>query len=310
VIRETSGVSHVESWAVAEAAVITNDGLHRNPIPLVAPALGTKTIFFHIVEGRGLLPEDRNALVINNALARQDPMFRVGNDVTLRIGARTENWSIVGLARQPLAGAAAYANFSILSEVADLAGRTKNLRLITTSKDTASILETRRTLEKNLSAAGIRSAASMSMAERRRVIDEHNSVIYAFLIIMAMLIVVVGGLGLMTVMSINVMERRREIGVMRAIGATRNQVLLLILVEGSFIGILSWILSVPLSTLISRTLGNLAASRILRTHLEFTPDPAGILIWLMIVLLFGAAASFLPAWNASRTTVRELIEYE
>ena len=287
-----------------------NDSTHRNPINIVAPARDTKSITFEIVEGRNLLPKDNNALLINSALARQDPLFRVGRSIMLRIGTRAESWIIVGLARQPLAGAAAYANFDHLSERAGLVGLTKNVRVITTSKDPASIMEIKAVVERNLSSSGIRSSGSVSMAERRRVIDEHNSVIYAFLIVMALLIVVVGGLGLMTVMSISVLERRREIGVMRAIGATGNRVMMMILVEGGFIGILSWIVAVPLATLISNALGNLAASRILRTHLEFAADPLGIILWLLIVLLFGAAASFLPAWNASRNTVRELIEYE
>jgi putative ABC transport system permease protein len=309
-ILKTQGIALVESWAAAEAIVIKENGSHTNPINIVAPAEGTKTIVFNIVEGRGLKADDRGALVINNALARQDSLFRVGNQITLQIGSRKVTCSIVGLARQPLAGAAAYANFRELSEVADLNGRTRNVRVITTSKDVASILEIRRNLERNLFAARIRSASIVSMAERRQVIDEHNSVIYMFLIIMSILIVVVGGLGLVTVMGVIVLERRREIGVIRAIGATRNQVLLLILAEGSFIGILSWILSVPLSALISNSLGNLAASKILRTHLESAYDPSGILIWLMIVLVFGAAASFFPAWNAAGSTVRELVEYE
>ncbi len=152
--------------------------------------------------------------------------------------------------------------------------------------------------------------SNVSMAERRRVIDEHNSVIYTFLIVMALLIVVVGGLGLMTVMSINVLERRREIGVLRALGATRKMVLSIVLIEGSLIGAISWILAVAISGLISHELGNLAAGRILRTNLEFDADRVGILVWLVIVLFFGAAASFLPAWHASRATVRQLVEYE
>jgi len=53
---------------------------------------------------------------------------------------------------------------------------------------------------------------------------------------------VVGGLGLMGTMSMNVIERTREIGVMRALGASDLDVLKLVITEGMMIGILSWAL--------------------------------------------------------------------
>lgn len=309
-IRKVPGVEHVESWCVAEAVLIGGTGSENHSFNIVAPSPNTKAISFAIVEGRPLQPDDRTALLLNQALADRHPAFRVGNSITVRIGSRTEKLEIAGLVRQPLAGASAYANFSYLSEVSGQTGRTKNVRVITTKHDAASMEAIKSRLETNLTAAGFLTASHVSIVERRRVIDEHNSVIYTFLIVMALLIVIVGGLGLMTIMSIQVLERRREIGVLRSIGATRNRVIMIILVEGSLIGMLSWIIAVPVSALISKEIGNLAASRILRTHLEFVFDPTGIAIWFMIVLFFGAVASFIPAWNASRNTVRELIEYE
>ena len=70
---------------------------------------------------------------------------------------------------------------------------------------------------------------------------------------------IVGALGLMGTMSINVLERKREIGVMRAIGASDSAVLRIFVVEGVIIGLLSWmggiLISQPMSRLISRQVG-------------------------------------------------------
>ena len=55
--------------------------------------------------------------------------------------------------------------------------------------------------------------------------------VYAFLIAMSAILASVGGLGLMTTMSLNVLERRRELGVLRAIGATPRAVFWMLAVE-------------------------------------------------------------------------------
>lgn len=102
----------------------------------------------------------------------------------------------------------------------------------------------------------------------------------------------------------------REIGILRAIGATRKAVLMMILGEGSLIGALSWAFAILPALLISNQLGNFVASRMFHTNLDPAMDPVGIILWLLLTLVFSAAASFLPAWNASRMTVRQLVEYE
>jgi putative ABC transport system permease protein len=310
VVRATPGVTHVESWAIAEAAPIGPDGSQGNPINIVAPPSQSKAMILNIVQGRNLRSNEKGVLVVNNALLHRGPEYQVGKEIRLKIGEKISKWQIVGVAQQPLAGSAAYANLHDLSDLTDEVGVSRNVRVITEKPDAAFVQQVKAELEKRLGNAGFPPTSSTSMAERRKVIDEHNSVIYMFLIVMSLLIVVVGSLGLMTVMSINVLERRREIGVMRAIGATRRKILWIVLAEGVLIGALSWIVAVALSTLISTQIGNLAAARILRTVPQFVMDPLGILLWLLLVLLFGAAASYLPARNAARLTVRQLVEYE
>jgi putative ABC transport system permease protein len=134
--------------------------------------------------------------------------------------------------------------------------------------------------------------------------------IYVFLIVMSAIVGGVGGLGLMTTMSLNVLERRREMGVMRALGATPRIVWLMILAEGIVIGLLSWTIAALLAWPISKAIGDFLVKVMFRSGLDFTFEPLGLVIWMLVSIGLSAVASFLPAWRASRVTVREALAYE
>jgi putative ABC transport system permease protein len=114
----------------------------------------------------------------------------------------------------------------------------------------------------------------------------------------------------MTTMSLNVLERRREMGVMRALGATPRVVWLMIVAEGIVIGLLSWIIAALLAWPVSKTVGDSFVAALFHGGLDFTFEPLGLVIWLVVSIGLSALASFLPAWKASRITVREALAYE
>ena len=143
---------------------------------------------------------------------------------------------------------------------------------------------------------------------RSSVASQFDIIIY-LLMVMAVVLALVGGLGLAGTMSINVLERTREIGVMRAIGATSGAVRRLVLTEGVLIGVISWgfgaLLAVPASFAAASLLGSA-----LRFEVVHSFSWLGVLMWLAGVLVIATIASILPAWNASRLTVREVLAYD
>jgi putative ABC transport system permease protein len=140
--------------------------------------------------------------------------------------------------------------------------------------------------------------------------QEVIGVMIASLLAMAVLVALVGGLGLAGTMSLNVIERVREIGVMRSIGASDGKVLLVFLVEGLFIGVLAWslgaVVALPASKLMSDSMGMLLFSM----PLSFTFAPDGVLLWLILSIIVAAGASYFPARNATRISVREVLSHE
>lgn len=140
--------------------------------------------------------------------------------------------------------------------------------------------------------------------------DEHIVILVSALSGMAALVAAVGGVGLASTMGVNVLERTRELGVMQAVGATPRDVLGIVVAEGVLIGALSWLLALVLSLPLSAGVGFVAGRVGLGVPLDFAVSPPAMLLWLGIVVVFAAAASFYPAWGASRMTVRETLAYE
>jgi putative ABC transport system permease protein len=120
----------------------------------------------------------------------------------------------------------------------------------------------------------------------------------------------VGALGLMGTMSINVLERKREIGVMRAIGASDGAVLRIFIVEGVIIGVMSWAGGILVSQVMARLISYQVGMAFLELPLHFRYNWFGPLLWLMIAVFISAVASMVPAYNAARLSVRETIAYE
>ncbi len=112
----------------------------------------------------------------------------------------------------------------------------------------------------------------------------------------------VGFAGLASTMSTKVLERTREFGVMRAIGARPSTVRRLVVLEGVFIAAVSCVIAaVPTLPLAAAMSGNLPVSVPLRISVS------GVAIWVVLAMLGAAIATLAPAVRASRVTVREAL---
>jgi len=302
-VSNTPGITHAEGWFFTEGVVAPDTGFTVAALPL-----DTKLLDLEILEGRFLQPGDTNALVINNSLAARAPSLRVGQTVTLRVDSVESSWRVVGLVKEAYSPAVAYIPLDFMRQRQP--GMTNSVRLALAQNDFDSISIVKQNLDRNLEQQGVRARGSSSKAENRFGFDQHMLMIYIFLIVMSAIVGSVGALGLMTTMSLNVLERRREMGVLRAIGATPRVVWLIVVVEGLVIGIASWTIAAVLAWPMSKALGNMLVRAMLHGGLDFIFEPRGLLIWFIVSISVSAAGSFLPAWKASRTTVREALAYE
>ncbi len=153
-------------------------------------------------------------------------------------------------------------------------------------------------------------ATSTAGLELKETTSEGLNILTTFLLIMSLLLASVGSIGLMGTMSLNVMERTHEIGVMRAIGGSNRVIINIVLLEGILIGLISWLLSCLAALPISKQLADVMFQIIFDRDAALAFTFSGNLIWLGLVVLLSALASIIPSLNASRLTIREVLAYE
>jgi putative ABC transport system permease protein len=307
------GVKSVEGWLEISGTLMSdNKDDAGTQILFVAPPSSSTLIKPIMSQGRWLTSGDENALVVGNQMMKVRPDLKVGDWMTIKINGTEYKWHVIGFyqltgnVNPPLV----YTNYEYISRLIDQPGQVYSLRVITAGHDAASQKSTNDRLQALFDANGIKVTSMQLSTEWSAQQKSQTDLLVYFLLFMAILIAIVGGLGLMGTMSINVLERTREIGVMRAIGASNLDIQGIVLVEGLIIGLISWAISVLLSFPITNVLAFGVGSAIMQSPMMPVYNYKGILVWLLGILFIGAIASALPAHRASSLTVRDTLAYE
>jgi putative ABC transport system permease protein len=312
------GVQRAEAWNIAPAAASRPDGLdivHTYPdgghgsFTLRSVPDASQLVSLTLLEGRWLQPGDSDALVLNHMALALYPGLKVGDPITLTVLGRSSTFRVVGVVREVITPASAYVSQQAFEQATALSGQSNAVRVVMTRHDSASRAALSSAIENSLQNQGI--AIKMSILETRldAAVSGHVYILIFALIVMAVLMAVVGALGLMSAMGSSVMERTREFGIMRTIGGKSRTVLRNVISEGLLIGLMSWLLAVLISLPLSALIGNLIGKMAFNLPLPLILSPGAVGTWLLVIVVGSAAASLYPAWRAAQLTVRETLAY-
>ncbi len=312
--QESPTVSDIEMWALISGEMrpagqpasfddltVTITGI---PIP--------SRIYGHQLRaGRWLQPDDTFAVVMHQERAAKLGVG-VGDWVTMDIPLKQEvDWQVVGLINDPINSNRIIAPREALLIAKRQVGQGNDLFIKTKNTSPEQDLTVALKLRQSFDEQGYDLTASETdtlVLLSEDVISQFNIIIY-LLLIMAVVIAVIGGISLSGVLSINILERRVEIGILRSIGASNRAIGSLFITEGLILGWLSWLIAVPISIPFSQGL-NTAVGSAVDTEMSFQFSNASIWIWLIIITVLGILASWFPSRGAIKVSVRESLSYE
>ncbi|MDB4899530.1 MAG: FtsX-like permease family protein [Gemmatimonadetes bacterium] len=307
VVARVDGVAVVELWSGVRAALVGEDGLDGT-FSITAVPPDSRLIALPVLAGRWLRDGDVGALVVNPRLMEEQPSLALGREVTLATGARSARWRVVGVVEAGPAPAAYMTRAALTQATGDARGSTVVIRAAARGAEEQSALIVR--VRDALEAGSFPVASSQSMSASRHVIEDHLLMVAGFLLLMSQLTIVVGGLGLASTMSLAVLERTREIGVLRAIGAAPRTIMAIVQIEGLVIALLSWAIAVPLSLPISVLLGRAFSRIMMPVPVVLMPQVMALAEWLALVVAVSLVACAWPASRATRIPTAAALAYE
>ena len=319
IAESVEGVEKADMWLVVPVTLLRGGqkvldaglGTALQGLPLDDPLYKPK-----IVEGRWLQPGDHHAVVINQKTA-QDEGIHLGDTISLDMGEwGKSDWEVVGMYRTFLffGGGfnvdAMYAPRQDVFEATKKNNRASTLLVRTRQHSPEAVNQTLRQLETTFTDRHVEIEQTETIPGLRKTSDTAFSYVVYMLMVLAVIVALVGGIGLMGSLWIGVIERTREIGIMRAIGARTRNIIGMFMLEGLIQGVMSWTIAVPISLLVTPLMANALGMAIFQSRLDYQYNWQAVLIWLVIVVVISALASLIPARNAAQINVRQTLVYE
>ncbi len=310
------GVEHVEGW-YSQPIAIQQGGKRVKEAGLGGQIIGVPpdgTVYRElVVAGRWLEPGDDRVVVVNRDTADKNGI-RLDDTVTLDLGdAGKSDWRVIGLYQVVFSGGfsadSVYAPQQAVYSVAKKYNQAAQLYVRTQTHDAKTIDQVNSSLKTLFEARNMKLSYSMTEVEYKRIGDGEFGMMTSMLLSLAVIVAVVGGLALMGALSLGVVERTKEIGVLRAVGARSWTIMGMFVMEGVLQGLLSWLLSVVLSVAIGPLVSDVLGRAMFSMPLDYRYDLGAVPVWLATVVVISAVSSIVPARNASRISVRDSLAY-
>jgi putative ABC transport system permease protein len=320
IVESVRNVSRIEGLTVLQTGLagpgqvpLTRtypDQGHGRVSLIAVPAAATMFTPPKLLDGRWLNPGETRAIVLNQ-IARNNtvPDVGPGETVELSVGGQSTTWRVVGIVEERGGGAGAYATAEGFADAIGQTPRVNQLRIATERHDEQTRAAVAEAVAQALNDAGVEVGSAASVSRGEAVTAGHLGPIVTIVLAIAIAMGVIGGIGLASTMSANVLDRTREFGVMHAIGATPRAVRRIVVAEGVFLALASCLVAVlpalALTALMGAGLGNLFMS----AALPYRISMLAVGIWIALVILGAILATEAGATRASRITVREALAY-
>ncbi|MBE0417091.1 MAG: FtsX-like permease family protein [Coriobacteriia bacterium] len=309
IASRVDGVVAVSSMPEYRSVFSRADGTESQGVDIIGVEPDSGFVVPRIAEGRWLEPDDTAAIVLNSDVVKNEPELAVGSTATFSMLGEEREFEVVGVVTAGLMGPVAFTPVDYLDSVTGNAGAVTRLQIRTLTGEPGEQARVARVVEQRFEERSVPVAFTQTSSEQRDQVASQLGILVTFLAIMGVILAAVGVIGLTGTMTINVLESTREIGVMRAIGASHASVYQIFVTEGVVIALIAWAFGALISYPMSSVLLDLLEGA-MGLPLTFEFSWAGVGVWLGAVTVIAVLASMLPAFRAAQVSVRDAIAYE
>lgn len=276
--------------------------------------LASKDIFDIILSsGRLLTTSDTSAIIISYDLANStfDRLITIGKKLTIG----SENFIVVGILENNETRNTVYMNYKTAWSITEDTEKGNFTSIKAKVDDLNNIENTIENITKTLAISrrvygkdyDFSISSPSSMKER---LEEMTNTMTLFLGGIAIISLLVGAIGVANSMFTSVLEKTKEIGILKSLGATNKEVLILFLIESGLFGLIGGILGVLLGALVSLGFSGIGIRMIMNGNTSAQISPEIVIIAILISTIIGIISGLIPAIKASKLRPIEALRYE
>lgn len=304
-LRTVPDVEAAEGWEITECV------LGGEQVRLWGVQADTVLYRHDLAAGRWYAPGEYDAVVLSLDLAERQDRW-VGEKAEVEIGGRMRSFGIVGIVRdEAIFGLGdapigkVFAPLQVVQQMRDRGDLVGVFAVRLAEHDSDAVDRVLAEVERKFRHLRPGTEPTYSGYEQAR---GGTRIVTGLLYAMVAIIASVGIVGILNTQALNVLERRREIGVLRSLGALRGHLVRFFLAEGLALGGLGFIVGVPAGWAMARLLVGIVSAALIT--LQFVVPPIDVALSLGFSLLLSTAAGLIPALAAARLRVSEVLRYE
>jgi putative ABC transport system permease protein len=311
VFNAIKNVDRIEIWNGGRGELQSRVVATSSGVGIVALPYDTDLFRPRVIAGRWLQVSEPPEIVMNQQAMELYGNPSIDSNQSLEIGGNKITVKLVGLIEE-LEKPKIYIDQAQYDAFANPNHHINSLMFVAKDKGYDKVIALKRDIEAAIAPSDLNVLYVMSQAERVKVIYDHLNIILTTIVLLSLMVLVVSALGMASATGISILERTREIGVLRSIGATPRMIFQLFVAEGMITSIASILLGLllawPLSMVASVFFGQLMLGE--GATLRYVFSGEGFLITLVTTLMFGWLASRIPARRAIQIPTREALAYE
>ncbi len=318
-IKQVSGVLYAYGMVSGMSDMILGTEKTSVSISGVDTAVWRSIVTTELESGRYLQPGDSNAVVIGYSLAHTVFLQPITRNRPITIGGKT--FKVVGIFAQSGGfGGTDYAVYMPADSARDVITETvernqfSSITVKITDQNMAEIVKT--DIETKLMASRhvnsrTRDFTVTAFASIQQQISSVTQAITLFLGAIAAVSLLVGAVGIANTMFMSVMERTRQIGLLKALGATDTEVMKLFLIESGLFGVVGGVIGITLGVLISVLISSIGLSMAGPGGAMTTVIPPSLIIFaLAFSIIVGVLSGVMPARNAAKMNPVDALRFE
>lgn len=278
---------------------------------LIIKAMNIKT-----QKGRMIKHKDKGNVMIGYLFGEKDGIFSKPVGVGNKLIINNKAFEVVGILKKRGDAAIDKAVFMTEPDIKSILGNNDTYNLI--------VAQVNEDLDPDFVAESVKRAMrkdrhqkegreDFSVGTSQDLIESFNrilAIVQAVIIGIACISLLVGGIGIMNTMFTSVLERTKEIGVLKAVGATQKDILLLFLVESGILGMIGGGIGVIIGISLSKTV-EFVAVQVWGTNLLQASTPWYLIVGaLLFSFIIGTISGVMPAQRASKLRPVDALRYE